>query len=94
MTSISPRELLYSISECIDNGPSYCKKISVDQWQDGQFAWVTDYPSSASPSTMVWLDENGLVYAGVANEASTSFDLKTNSTIYQLDLAKLLPAKN
>jgi hypothetical protein len=66
---------------------------SVYRWQNGQFAWVTDYPSSASPSTMVWSDASGAVYAGVANEASTTFDLKTNSTIYQLDLAKLLPAK-
>lgn len=91
MTSISPRDLLCSISECIDNGPSNCKKISVDQWQDGQFVWVTDYPSSVSPSTTVWSDDNGMVYAGVANEASTNFNLKTNSVVYQLDLAKLVP---
>ena len=64
---------------------------SVYQWQDGQFVWVTDYPSSASPSTTVWSDDNGMVYAGVANEASTNFNLKTNSVIYQLDLAKLVP---
>lgn len=67
-------------------------RSSVYQWQDGQFVWVMGYPSSASPSTTVWSDDSGLVYAGVANEASTNFNLKTNSVVYQLDLAKLVPA--
>ena len=61
---------------------------TVYKWTGSGLSWVTDYPSSASSSTNVWVDGSS-VLAAVANEATSDFKYDTESSIYSLDLSKL-----
>lgn len=82
------------VSNYIDGDSSQAAPVvrtssTVYKWSGSGLSWVTEYPSSASSSTSVWLNGSATVEAGVANEATAGFEYTTESAIYTLDLSQL-----